>query len=372
MKTHVKTIILLCAVLVTESVFGAEMNWDREAWSKGREERKICRDLAQTVASWLSDPNEITRVRCETLAKSLLQLEKPSTRAYFFASQVANLRGRPQEAIRILESVIDKYPDEKAPIGIVVPVKIVGRFWIAAIAKQSGDILRARKAYQEVLEGLENNDNIEIRGNDGIKMVCNLYLAEIEFLQMKNNENAQSHLRAVMDVNTPRDAKGESFELLKAWASYNSMVISKGKEMAALRLTPISETMSACMLAGTTLMLNGIAGEPLVSSGRELNIITKTLVDRTIENNASKIDKDLARLGYGFDQQYKGYYSKARDYYSALFNDDSFFSPVAGIFLAKCDKAQEDVDKANETLDKVIERFPGFASIAAHVRNPWK
>ena len=119
------------------------------------------------------------------------------------------------------------------------------------------------------------------------------------------------------------------------------------------------------------LLLSGIAGEPLASSGG-MNVVIEVLVNRTIKNSASEIDRSLARLGYGFDQQYKGNLAKAEKHYSALLEEGTFFSPVAGLYLAKVKKAKGKTTEAEATLERVKTQYPGYKSEVSKVEESWK
>ena len=95
-------------------------------------ERKIKKALAKATISCLINKKSTDRAECDRLIDSLLSQEKPSVEAYFVAAQAANLRGKPEKAILILEEVISKHADDKAP-GMNSPVKILGRFWIGTL-----------------------------------------------------------------------------------------------------------------------------------------------------------------------------------------------------------------------------------------------
>ena len=48
---------------------------------------------------------------------------------------------------------------------------------------------------------------------------------------------------------------------------------------------------------------------------------------------------------------------EAEKHYSALFEEDSYFSPMGGIGLARCKKARGKADEANEALEKFDKHF---------------
>jgi tetratricopeptide (TPR) repeat protein len=329
--------------------------------------------LCKAVISWLSDANESAGVECDKLADSLLSLEEPGVRSYFIAAPIAWLRGKSEKAITVLEDAINKHRDEKAPTGIVLPVKIVARFWIATIAKQSGDTTKANNEYETTLTMLESNQKIQrLEDKGGLIMMCRLYLAEIESRHLKRNDKALLHLEVIRSIKKPTMQFGGGYNLYKDWAAYEHTVISKGKTQAIQELAGSREVLSAPLLALTQLTLSGIDGEPLAGSGKGMDIVTETLVSRTIERAVSPIDRGLARLGYGFDQQYKGNLEKAEKHYLALFEEDSFFSPVAGIYIAQCKKAQGKTAEADSILEQVRTKYRGYDSVVAEFKESWK
>jgi len=353
--------------------FAAGANQSRPVnWEKRLQKYRIKKALGEKVISWLSDGNDLAAAECDRLADSLLSLEEPDVRSYFVAAQVAKLRQKPDKAINILEDAIEKYPEQNAPTGPIVPVKIAGRFWIATVAQQSGDITKAKKVYETILTMLEREEKIErLEGNGGLMMMCNLYLAEIEFLHQKRKDQAVKKLEAIERIKKPKGRLGTGYDLYKSWAAYERSVVVRGKVQAIQDLVPPPEMMSAYLLAVSHILLNGIAGEPLAGSTKGMNIVTEVLVDQTIKNSASRIDRDSARLGYGFDQQYKGNFAKAEKYYLSLLRDESFFSPIAGIYLAGCKMAQGKTARADNILEQVRTKYPGYDSAVAKLKESW-
>jgi tetratricopeptide (TPR) repeat protein len=376
MRAHMKLLGIVICCLHTSSCLTSATQ-PSSILSGQTQELIIERDLGKAVMSWLADGNEPAALECDKLVDSLLELDNPTARSYFIAAQVANLRKNPHKAILALEKAIEKYPNEEAPIGRKVPTKIVGRLWIANIARQSGDTEQAQGVYKTLLSTLiSGTRTIEgAEDKNSLIMTCQLYLAEIESEQHRNNQGALSHLKAIIEIEKPtalQSYRKASFDLRKSWAAYEMNRITRGRDEANSELSPVSEPVSAYLLAAQHLLLNGIAGEPLVGSRKGMNIAMDRLIDRAIQNNYSRIDRDVARLGYGYDQCHKGNVEKAEGYFSSLFQDDSFFSPVAGVSLARVKKAQNNNDEANSVLDQVSKKYPGYASVVAQARQSWK
>jgi tetratricopeptide (TPR) repeat protein len=376
MRDYIKLFSIVICLLYSFSCIAGAIQHGSIISEQRQKEFIIERDLGKAVMSWLADGNEPATMECDKLVDSLLELDNPTARSYFIAAQVAKLLNNPQKAISALEKAIDKYPNDKAPIRIKAPTKIVGRFWIAYIAKQSGDFQQAHGVYETLLSALGGTQIIEgVEDKNALIMTCQLYLAEIESEQRQNNQKALSHLKAITEAERPIALHGytkANFDLRKSWAAYEFSRITRGTSEANLELSPVSELMPTYILAVQHLLLNGITGEPLVGSRKGMNIVMDRLIDQTIQINYSHIDRELARLGYGYDQHHKGNLKKAEEYLSSLFHDDSFFSPGAGIYLALVKKDQNKNDEADKILDQVNDKYPGYGSIVARIRQSWK
>lgn len=328
-------------------------------------EFNIEKDLGKAVMSWLADGNDLAAIECDRLANSLLVTEEPTVRAYFIAAQVANLREKPKKAISILEEVIIKYPNDKAPL-MIYPVRIVGHFWIATIAKHSDDILRAQEEYESILSNLD-----DVKGKEILTIICNLYLAEIESDHHKKKTNALNRLKALDNIKSPEGTLAKWYDMYSAWAQYSSDQLSQGKNQAMQMLKPYTEANNAYTWIVTHLQLSGIVASPLAGCcGRDerAESIGKTIYDRIIQSGKSSIDDAIVRLIYGFVYQNNKNYVEAEKYYLQLYNKETFLSPVAGMSLARVKKAQNKNDEANQLLDQISEKYPGYGSIVSQAR----
>jgi len=369
MRTYIK-LIFAGLVIVAGSRFAAGTNQSGASNQETRlQKHRIKEALGKKVISWLSDANDSAAVECERLADSLLAQAEPDVWSYYIAAQVAYLRGKPDKAILILEDVISKHPDKKSAV-MAFPVRIVARFWIATIAKQSGDITKAENAYKAILEKLKNLKGL--RGKEGLTMICNLYLAEIESLHLKRNDRALAKLEAIERIKKPAGHWGIQYELYKGWAAYQHIRISKGRSQAAQELVSYPE--HALLLVATQLKLVGIIAVPLAGCcGRDkrADLIGKTFFDRAIQSTTSSIDRSLVRLFYGYVYEANKNFGEAERHYSALFEGDSYFSPVAGLYLARCKKAQDKTIEADSILEQVRTKYPGYDSAVTEVKESW-
>jgi len=347
--------------------------------SSRKEERRIKHALDEAVVSWLADANEAAGEECDRLAESLLSIKEPepSVKAYFTAAQVAKLRGKPQKAIAILEDVVSKYPDDQF-ITMTFPVRIAGRFWIGAIARHSGDMTKAKDAYEAALKDInENLQNME--GRETLAIVCGLYLAEIESSQ-KRNDAALSRLEAIKQIRKPEGQWAAPYEVLINWAAYQRARIAEGKKSADRLLVSYPESMDVAGVYPITIMaLGGMVGEPLVGCGagpdvsaEKANIAGYVSIKQASENKNSRIDRDLARLTGGLSCLMSKDFTGAEKYYSELFAEDSYFSPIAGIYLGWCKMEEGKVAEGNAILDKVKAKYPGYESAVNKLKRPQK
>jgi hypothetical protein len=370
MITCKKNFIIVICVFINFNCMAGE---SQLVSSERQKEFLIERDLGKAVVSWLVDSNAPAALECDKLVDSLLAVREPTARTYFIEAQVANLRQNPKKSISAIERAITKYPNDKAPIGINVPINIVGRLWISNFAKQTGDIQLAQKNYESVLSilgGTETINGVEDKG--GLIMMCHLYIAELESEYMQDKQQSMLHLQAISKVKKPDGTQGAGYDLYKLWADFESTKITGGKEKANLELSTIPEVESIDVLAAQHLILNGIAGEPLTGLGRGMNIVMDKLITQVIENKNFIIDKQLACIGYGYDQNHKGNLVKAENLYSILFQGDSFFSPIAGISLSKIKMAKNNTEEANKIIDQVKKKYPGWDLTVTQIRESWK
>jgi tetratricopeptide (TPR) repeat protein len=381
MKTGIKLIFVGLMILISNNiVLGMiipSVEEEREYVRKGQKEWEIKRALSGKLISWLSDANDVAGKECDRLVDSLLTLPEPTIEAYFVAAQATYIRGKPQQAISILEDLISKHPNKPAEVE-QLPVRVVARFWIGTIARHSGDMTKAKSVYETILKYLRGRE-----GENSLAMICNLYLAEIESKHMKRDDLALARFEAIQQIKTPEGQLGAGYDIYKGWARYQHTLISKGKAQTTQELVAFSEIMSAPLLAGAQLKLCGISPVFGYYSHEQMslegNIIARTLFDRFRNKTISPIDWSLVTLIYGFGYegevhftQKKKYYLKAEKYYSELFDDDSFFSPIGGIYLAQCKKAQDKTVKAESILEKVRAKYPGYESAVTEIRESWK
>jgi tetratricopeptide (TPR) repeat protein len=340
-------------------------------WKKRQQEHRLREEIAKATVAWLHEHNEPARLEGDQLIDLLFQQDQFSIKSYFIAAQSAGLCENYRKAISILQDVIEKHPEEKAP-GLDLPVKIVGRFWLATVAKQSGDIDKAKSVYELILTDMETLHMKQ--GKESIAMICNLYLAEIESEQ-QSNDIALARLRSVKQPKLP--AQGEWVMLYNIYVDWAAYEIKKRvqKEKAAAALTGDRERMGpALMVAMHHLSLSGIDSLPLsdfILDEREGEILLDAVYNRAINDGASKIDKNLSRLVAGYEKQRARKYTEAEKYFFDLYKEYSYFSPIAGISLGKCKRMENKTAEADNILEQVRTKYPGYDSAVAELKKSW-
>ena len=368
MENYIKPLFAVIIILTGTCLATSEAQTNQERHEKRRQEYQTKNNLSNAVVSWLSDGKTSDATESDRLADLLLNQEKPSVEDYFIAAQVANLRGKTDKAISILEDVIRKHPTEIAP-GTSLPVKIVGRFWIGTIARQLGNTAKAKNVYAAILDKLEGEGSKKC-----LSMICNLYLAEVEE-ESGHKGLALGRLQAIEDVEKPvTENWGILYDVYNDWGKYERVKKSESKEQADQQLIAKSKNiMHTALLGHHQLLLSGMTGAPLVYYGNDERkmIVSKTLFDRAINNSKSPVDRSLTRIVRGHVNEEMGKFSDAEENYSALFEKDSYFSPMAGIYLGRCRKAQGKNTEADSIFDEVKTKYPGYNSAIAEIKkNP--
>ena len=366
MQNYTKIFSFAICVFINVNCFADESQFVTTITPERQKEFLIERDLGKAAMSWLADNNELAALECDKFVDSLLAVREPTVRTYFLEAQVAYLRQNPKKAISALKKAIEKYPDEIAP-NMSYPVRIVGRFWIATIARQSDDFAQAQKIYESILKELNSLEDKEI-----LLMICNLYLAEMDLDHQKNKKDAISKLNSSNSIPRPSGQRANRYDFYRTWTQYNINEISFGKEQAAQQnIQNNTEVFNNYMWIVYQLELVGIVASPIAGccgSDRRAEEIGKTFYERILQSSKSSIDDDIVRFICGFVYQQKKNYSEAEKHYSQLFNKDAFLSPVAGIYLAQCKKNQNDVGEAENVLKRVESKYPGYSSVVTQIR----
>lgn len=365
MRLCTKMLLVVTCISDIHLCVAAETQFPTSISAQRLEEIRIERALGDATMSWLADRNDASAAQCDRLVDSLLAIREPTARSYFIAAQVANLRGKPREAIAALESAMRAYPDEKAP-GLAVPVKIVASFRIASLARTQGDMAKVETVYESILAHLQGQEE-----QPYLSMFCNLYMAEVE-ADERRGDAALTRLKLLEEIPELDALSAIPYhDLCRAWARYRITELTGSKAEAASALAPPGDWRDASGMAVLMLKLNGFTGDPLSGCCRRddrAESIAKTLYDRVLQSDTNSIDVDLVRLACGFVYQNQGRHTDAEKYFEQLFQDEVFLSPTAGLYLAVSEKALGAVDEAEATLDELLSKYPSYTDAVREVR----
>jgi tetratricopeptide (TPR) repeat protein len=312
--------------------------------------------LSKKMISWLQGHSD-DAAECDRLIDRFLAMprEQRSLPGYLAVAQAANLRGRPDQAILTLESLIAQYPDQDAPV-LHVPMKVLAAFWIGTYAKQAGNVSRSVQAYEEVLKIVSAPDP---ERKTAFGAIAKLYLAELDARHFKNPSKAIVRLDSIEWNGTDATQEQRPDGLLRRMVAYERTAIS-GQSQAVPQWPDRRSMEHAPVSAAGLLWLAGVTASPLSDTGGpDSDILGYTMLMRTMEGGGSQIDASLARLLYAYDQDHKGAIDQASEHYSALLKGDSFFSPVAGMALHRIQMRQGKENEAKELIKTLRMRYPG-------------
>jgi len=339
--------------------------WNPGVWNRG--EALLIRELCDKTLSWLSAPSEAAGAVCDKVAESLLSFDQPHPTSYFAAAQSAWLRGQPEVAIARLKKVVDEQGDKDAPL-LQLPVSVMGRLWIASILRYSDSLESARDTYAEVLALISGGQPVAgLEWKTGVMAFCHLYIAEIEADHLGNREKALSHLRRAEAIAT--------HSVYGHWAQYERTRLAHGKAEANRQLSGDLAMMPWDYAAALHFTLTGLTVGPLADPPdvrERIKFITEAIRKRVLEKHVSRSENTIMHFSSAHYYELTGDLSEAAKRYAEVFEEDSFVSPVAGIYAARMRKAEGKAGEAKELLQRVCSRYPRFESSAKSTEESWK
>lgn len=293
------------------------------------------------------------------------------TSGYMIAAKYAWLMDRPAMAIGLLEEVSTKHGSEPEPaaLGTGATLDVVCNSWIASIARQSGDVHRARTACATLLTKLKDDPGSAAR----FRMIL-LYRAELEFSVCDDVESATASLREAAQKKLPDDASyREVNEMFQNWATFEELKIQGKQNDADAAMKPTRFKRENIGLLGIDqLTFMGIFAEPRTGMYDDPGKVLASKDIALVMEGNSEIDRTLVRLTLASDYQHRKDYMAAGKLYAAVFQDHTFFSPEAGLMMAACQSLAGQAADVEATLKKVEERFPAYNEECKRVGNELK
>ncbi|MBI5093943.1 MAG: hypothetical protein HZB26_16070 [Candidatus Hydrogenedentes bacterium] len=323
------------------------------------EARQLCEQMGHALGKYVVDGSNEEGVKCDQLIDTILARQDLTSDHLQAVAQVARMRKQPQKAISAIERALAQYPDAKFPM-LAMPGRIVGQCWIASIARQNGDLQRARTAYEAVMQDAYTRGEGE--ENRGFRILVSLLQADC-FVASGDADKARQTLRTVPSTRSPYASPVE-------WTDFYQENLEKGSEQArqARRQTPILRSLSLPM-AEAILIQNGVGMAPILLTYGDASHDHEVLlyaVRQAAGSKQSGIEGEAARYFLGMEYLNKtNDFAKAKGYFEALSKSDSFFAPEAGLRLLECTKKEQKAKNvAVDTASLVQElkaRFPGYA-----------
>jgi tetratricopeptide (TPR) repeat protein len=319
------------------------------------DERHFERDVAAAFVGWAESGSWSDARECDSLTAWVLEVERPGAEALFLAAQFSHLRGNTKRAVSLLDKAIDTYPDARAP-GTSLPVKILGRLWMGTMQRQSGDGPGAVETYEAVKQIL----NIEEGEHRLVLAVCCLNIAQVASRSNRNRDLFIRETDALLGIDKTSDTNlADCLDFFQKWALYARAKKSKGKDIA-LKEMAAPQSVSPYIGVGYA-NVNGMF--PYNGLGANEELVWKRQASKVKAMRFGDFDKGVMRWVFGFSYWTNKDYNQGDKYLEGLLKDRTFFSPVAGVWLAVSKSQQGKETEALAVLDEVAASYPGYAEI---------
>jgi len=310
------------------------------------------------MKTWLDAAEE-----CGKIASELVADPEHRVHADFMAAKIAMLRGDPTAAIEILDNLVARATDETAPL-MNVSAKVVGSMWKGTVARYHGDFHAARAAYARA----SSEDPGDLRVKGIIRIMCHLYLAEIEAACSRKKEMVEQ-LRLAKAVPPPEGENAKGMHSFYCdWAEYLLKVSNTSATEAQKSLTGSHQRLEACWLATMVHLMTigiGVTEALFEDAGSSL----PASMNLALRNRASAIDRSIALFASGyFAAEDREDLRQAEAYFARVFGSDSFLAPEGGIWLLIAQVRQGNDQGADATVGAIEKRFPGYKDWAHQSR----
>ena len=190
-------------------------------------QRQLLEDMNHAMDRFNQDKDASSRQEYESLLEQALALPSPSAKVFSACATAANLLGRPQQAIEILQKAVEIYPDERA-MQTTAPLKFSGNYRIGSLAMVAGDPNEATRAYEAAMGNCEG-----FVLDSFCKIMCRMHLVNIADRMLNDKQLALKRCNDIIaeidSVDTGgQQGKNQSLEFLKDWALYKQKCIETG------------------------------------------------------------------------------------------------------------------------------------------------
>jgi len=314
----------------------------------------LCRKMGAALVECVRDGKIEEGIKCDQYLDTLLARSDSGWENLMSTVEVARFRKQPQKAIATVERILTEFPEAKFS-HLTNPGRIVGQFWIASIALESGDYARAHIAYTTLLR--ETELLTDRRMADFVRIDVALLQADL-FANTGKEAEAINILRARPTSPLPDDSYWN-------WGNYllsrleNGVGPSRDKLRQTESLRKVHDLFVSCILA-----MHGIAVQDTpYPNGSGMYIYSlRVAADKTRKG----VEAEAARLLLGIEYATReNDLAKAKAVFDELVHSDSFLAPEAGLWQIRCLRKDQKAGGATiETAPLVQElkaRFPGYA-----------
>jgi len=337
----------------------------RAPGDKRRREYSLRNNVVSALVKWEQSRKPSDADELDTMLTSIMDIDDLGPAPFFYGAQVAYVRGNTHLAISLLNQALHLYPDENAT-GIVVPVKVLAPLWIANMQRQTADGSAAIETY----DMLRNQLDIEKPAQLFALAISWLNTAQIAAERTRDTELFNRATDSLLTISEPPDdtVKG-GLDFLQKWALYQRTKRTDGKGAAITALSP-PESFSPYIGCGYLDMNGMLPYYRFRPEGQA--VIEKLLMAKVDVMPTGDFDKGIMRwtraCSYSMDKDY----ARSDIELKSLFDEDTFFSPLAGLMLAESHRQRQKDSEADTLLSTIATKYPGYGEAVEKKRNEWR
>lgn len=331
---------------------------------KNRSNSSLREKMKSTFWTWANSDWPAHGLDCDAAIREFIESGPSEPRSYFLAAQIAFLRNQYDMAISILEFGIGKDPDAASPVG-QLSVATAGRLWIATIQRYAGDTAKAIETYDKLKTSLDPNRPEDVL----VSAICSLYVWEMANTPKGGCKCRLEELEEIIAAK-PITSYGSSdpLRLYRQWATFFYVRETQGPKLASVVVPPLEPSI---LLAIGHLTVCGLHPAVLDPSGPHLQVLEKRLVKRVFESPGNGIDKELYRAMLGYLKVTEKNDAGAEEHFTALYQDENFLSPWAGLLLAETNRRLGKQAEAQTLIEQIKSRHPVYSTEIDKMKAKW-
>lgn len=337
----------------------------RASGEKRRREYSLRSNIVGAFVKWEQSRKSSDAAELDAILASIMDIDELGPVPFFYGAQLAYVRGNTHLAISLLNQAIHLYADEKAP-ETILPVKVHGRLWIANMQRQTGDGGGAIETYEMLRKQLD------LQKPDQTLALAISWLNTAQIAAERSSDadffnKATDSLLAITEA--PDEGAKDCLDFFQRWALYQRTKKAEGKRAAA---TAMAAPRSISPFIGFGyLNVNGM--DPSYRFPEEQQtLIWKLLMAKIDKMPAGDFDKGIMRWTRGCSYWMNKDYARSDIELKSLLDEDTFFSPLAGLMLAESHRQRQKDSDADTLLSTIAAKYPGYAEAVEKKRNEWR